>query len=182
MHNSRVQMNHLSIPTNQTSINIDNFCTGALLDLVIVGLVSDLDLAGGYQKYTFNFQNFGVNRIEMKRNGTLVLRDGYTPNFANGQYNRAYMQFLQELECDTGDKSVNLTPSEWANGYTLYAFKITDSPIGPGTYGPRFKSATGSARLEIFFAKAVNKNIKVVVFYQMLGRIEFDQFKQVIVL
>ena len=182
LHYSRVQMKHLSIPANQTSINFDNVFTGALPDLVIVGLVRDVDLAVGYQRNPFNFQNFGVNRIQLKRNGTSVPRDGYTPNFANGGYKRAYMQFLQELECDTGDKCVNLTPSEWANGYTLYAFKITDGPIGPGTYGPRSKSATGSARLEISFAAGVNENIKVIVYYQMLGRIEFDQHKAVIVL
>ena len=175
-------MKHLSIPANQTSISFDNVFTGALPDLVIVGLVSDADLAGGYQRNPFNFQNFGVNRIELKRNGTSVPRGGYTPNFANWQYLKAYMTFLQELECDTGDKSISLTPSEWANGYTLYAFKITDGPIGPGTYGPRSKSSTGSARLEVSFAAPVNENIKVIVYYQMLGRLEFDQFNAVLVL
>ena len=55
--------------------------------------------------------------------------EGYTPNFANGQYIMAYSTFLQELECDTRDKSVSLTLSEWANRYTLYAFKITDDSI-----------------------------------------------------
>ena len=170
-HLSRVQMKHLSIPANQTSINFDNVFTGALPDLVIVGLVSDADLAGGYQRNPFNFQNFGVNRIELIRNGTFRPSEGYTPIFANGQYIKAYMTFLQELECDTGDKSVSFTPSEWPNGYTLYAFKITDGPIGPGTYGPQSKSATGFARLEVSFSAAVNKNIKVILLYQMLGRI-----------
>ena len=124
--------------------------------------MSDADLAGGYHRNSFNYLNFGVNRIELKRNRTPWPTSGYTPNFANCQYIKAYSTFLQELECDTGDKSVRLTPSEWANGYTLYAFKITDGPIGPGTYGPRSKSATGSARLEISFASAVNENIKVI--------------------
>ena len=144
-HYSRVQIKHLSITANQTSINFDNDFTGANPELVIVGLVSDADLAGSYQRNPFNFQNFGVSRIELKRNGTSVPRGGYTPNFANGQYLKAYMTFLQELECDTGDTRISLTPSEWANGYTLYAFKITDGTIGPGTYGPQSKSATGSA-------------------------------------
>ena len=63
-------MKHLSIPANQTSINFDNVFTGALPDLVVVGLVSDADLAGGYQRNPFDFRNFGVNRIELKRNGT----------------------------------------------------------------------------------------------------------------
>ena len=181
-HYSRVQIKHLSIPANQSSINFDNVFTGALPDLVIVGLVSDADFAGGYQKNPFNFQNFGVNLIEMKRNGTSVPREGYTPNFANGQYIKAYMTLLQELKCDTGDKNISLTPSEWANGHMLYAFKITDGPIGSGTNCPRSKSATGSCRLEVSFAAPMNENIKVIVYYQMPGRIEFEQFNTVLVL
>ena len=94
-HYSRVQMKHLSIPANQTSINFDNGFTDALPDLVIVGLVSDAYLAGGYQGNQFNFQNFGVNRIELKRNGTSRPSEGYTPNLANGQFIKAYMTFLQ---------------------------------------------------------------------------------------
>ena len=75
---------------------------------------------------------------------------------------------------------MSLTPSKWANGYTLYAFKITDGPIRPGLYGPQSKSAIGSARLEVSFTAAVNENIKVVLLYQMLGRIEFDRFNVVL--
>ena len=118
-HLSRVQMKHLSVPANHTSINIDNVITGALPDLVVICLVSDADLAGGYQRNSFNFRNFGVNRIKWKRNGTSRPSEGYTPKFANGQYIKAYSTFLQELEYDTGDKSVSLTPTKWANGYTL---------------------------------------------------------------
>ena len=49
-HYSLVQMKHLSIFANQNSISFDNVFTGALPNLVIVGLVSDADLAGGYIK------------------------------------------------------------------------------------------------------------------------------------
>ena len=140
-------MTHLSIPANQTTINFDNVITSTLPDLVVVCLVCDADLAGDYQNNPFNFRNFGVNRIELKRNGTSRPSESYTLNFATGQYIKAYSTFLQELEFDTGDKSVSLTPSVWANGYTLYAVKITDGFIKPETYGPRSKSTTESARL-----------------------------------
>ena len=144
--------------------------------------MSDADHAGGYQRNPFDFQNFSVNRIDLKRNGMPVPRNGYTPNFTNGQYKKDYMTFLEQLDCDSGNKCISLTPSEWATGYTLYAFKITDGPIRPGTYGPRSKSATGSVRLEVSFAAAQNENIMVILLYQMLGRLEFDQFQNVIVL
>ena len=103
---SRVQMKHLTIPANQTSINFDNVFTGALPDLVIVGLVSDADLAGGYKRNSFNFQNFGVNRIEMKRNGTSVPRGGYTPNFANGQYLRPTRRFSRSSSATLAIKAL----------------------------------------------------------------------------
>ena len=98
-HLSRVQMKHLSIPANQTYINFDNIFTGALPDLVVVGRVSDGDLEGGYQTNPFNYQNCGENRIDQKRNGTPMPTENYTPNFANGQYIKAYSTCLQELEC-----------------------------------------------------------------------------------
>ena len=94
-HLSRVQMKHLSIPANQTSISFDNIFTGTLPDFIVVGLVSDSDLAGGYQRNPFNYQHFGVKRIKLKRNGTPRPSEGYTPNFANGQYIKAYSTFPQ---------------------------------------------------------------------------------------
>ena len=92
------------------------------------------------------------------------------------------MTVLEQLECDSGDKCIIYTPADWANKYNLYAFKITDGPIVPGTSGPRSKSATGSARLEVAFAAAPNENIMVILIYQMLGRFEFDKLGNVIVL
>ena len=170
-HYSRVQVKHLTIVANQTSISFDNGLTGALPDLVIVGLVSDADHAGGYQRNPFNCQNFGVNRIDLKRNGMRVSSNGYISNLTNGQYKNNYIPSLEQLDCDSGDKCISLTPLEWATKYTLYAFKITDGPIGPGTYGLRSKSATGSMRLEVSFAAAQKENIKVILLYQMLGRL-----------
>ena len=180
-HYSRDQVKHLSIPANQTSISFENVFTGALPDMVIVGLVSDADHAGEYQRNPFNFKNFGVNRIDLTRNGMPVPRNGYTPNFTIGQYKTDYMTFLEQLDCESGDQCISLTPSECATGYTLYAVNITDGPIGPGTYGPRSKSATGSVSLEVSFAAVQNENIKVILLSQMLGRLEFDQFQNVIV-
>ena len=134
---SRVQIKHLTISANQTPMNLDNVFTGALPDLVIICLVSDAVLVGGYQKNRFNFHNFNENCIEMKRNITPVPREGYISNFLNGQYLKAYTTFLQKLECDTGDKRISITFSEWATRYTLFAFKITDGPIRSGSYGQR---------------------------------------------
>ena len=96
----------------------------------------------------------------MLRNGMRTPRYNYTPNFTNNQYIKDYITFLSQLNLHKGDKSVALTPEEWANGYTLYAFKTTDGPIGPGAQTPRSCIFIGKLRLSIGFANPTTKASK----------------------
>ena len=88
--------------------------------------------------------------------------------------------FLSQLKFNKGDKSVALTPYEWANGYTLYAFQTTDGPIGSGAHSPRSAISTGKLRLSIGFSEANNTTIKVIVLSQSVGVIDINQFKNVV--
>jgi len=178
---TRVQMKTYSIAANLTSVSFDNIFTDALPDRVIVGLVDDRDFAGAYGRNPFNFQKFNVKSIDLKRNGTSVPREGYKPDFANKQYMRSYMTFQEQLFGSKGDRCVALTPTEWANGYTLYPFKVTDGPIGNGTEAPRSRANQGSCRLDIEFSAGNAENIKLIVLSESFGLIEFNEFKQVIV-
>ena len=83
---SKIQVKHLTIPANVTTQDFDGIYDGTLPDLVIVGLVSDEDFGGHYNRNPFNFQSFNVNRIDMLRNGMRTARYGYTLNFRNNQY------------------------------------------------------------------------------------------------
>ena len=105
-----------------------------------------------------------------------------TPNFANGNYIKNYVTIQKQLGYDKRDKCVNLTLTKWANGYTIYDFKVTDGPIGSGTEGPRSRSTTGSFRLEVGFAAPQNTNIKVIIIFKNLGDLEFDALTNVVVL
>jgi hypothetical protein len=177
----RVQVKHLSIPQNTTSYTFENVYTDNLPDLVVIGLVADADFSGSYTKNPFNFQAFGVTRMELKRNGMSVPRQGYTPKFADKLFTKDYLTFQEQLGYDVDDKCVSLTPTEWANGYTFFTFKITDGPIGSGTDGPRSKAAHGSIRLDITLSAAQTFPIKVIIYSAALGVLKIDKFKNVIV-
>ena len=75
---------------------------------------------------------------------------------------------------------MNISPEEWADGYNLYSFKITDGPILSGTVGPRSHSETGSARLEFDFETAPQGNLMLINMYQMLGNFEIDRWKDIV--
>jgi hypothetical protein len=177
---TKVQVKHLTIPANVTTQDFDGIYDGVLPDLVVVGLVADEDFAGHYNRNPFNFQTFNVNRMEMLRNGVRTPRYSYTPNFTTKQYSKDYYQFLAQLKLDKGDKSVALTPDEWANGFTLYSFQITDGPIGSGANSPRSAISTGKMRLSIGFSAANNASIKVILYSQSVGFLDFNQYHNVV--
>ena len=180
LSHTRVMMKHVAIPSGSSTICLDNIFTGGLPDLVVMGFVSDTAFAGSYTDNPFNFQNFKVKRMDMYANGNKVSQMGYKPDFAKGLYNEAYMTFQEQLGFDQGDRCVNITPEEWAKGFNLYSFKITDGPIGSGTIAPRSHSETGSARLEVDFETAPAHNLKLIIYYQMLGILEVDEYNNII--
>ena len=80
---------------------------------------------------------------------------------------------LEALGFDIGTSCWDLTPSEWANGYNLYAFKITPGPIGT-VHTP---ARVGSIRLDIKFTNATTANINILLLSQQGAEIQIDKFK-----
>ena len=74
---------------------------------------------------------------------------------------------------------MKLTTEQYADGFNLYSFKITDRPIRNGTAGPRLHAERGSVRLEFDFKTAMVGNLKLIIMYQMLGIIEIDEFNNI---
>ena len=90
------------------------------------------------------------------------------------------MKFQGQLGYDTGDKCVQLTPQQWANGYTLFAFKLIESLIGAGVAGLRSHSKGGNNRLELSFAQPTFANLKLILMYQTPAVFEIDKFNNVV--
>ena len=174
---TKVEMRQFTIPANVTSQVFENVFNNALPDLVVIGLVNEENFGGHYNRNPFDFQAFGVNRINVYRSGIERPMKGYTPDFGNRRFIEAYKTLTKELGYNIGDKALSLTPTEWANGFTFYAFKVTDGPIGSGADSPRSPIPTGDLKVSIGFSAPNNHNIKVVVLAQSVGYMFFDQFK-----
>ena len=175
---NRVITKSVTIPAGTTQIEFDNIYQGKLPDLIVLALISDANMTGGYQRNPFNFENFGVNYLSMQANGELIPRVAYQPDFANRDYIRSYFGVLEALGLDVGPNCWDLQPEEWANGYNIYAFKLTPGPIG----AVRSPSRTGGVRLELKFAAATAANINVLLLSQQSAEIQIDKFKNVILI
>ena len=147
----RVSMKHISIPAGQTHAPLDNIIMGQLPNLIMLAMVSDASMAGGYQQNPFNFQHFGLNHLALYVNGDMVPRRPLQPDFPSGQYLRCYNAMLEALAIQFTNQSIPISRNEYGNGYTFFIFDITpDKSATTARTSPR----TGSIRVEIKFPPA----------------------------
>lgn len=165
------------IPAGTSSMLIDNLYLGELPERIVVGLIRDDAINGHYNLNPFNFEHYDLNYIVVKVNGEQVPRVPLTPDFENGDYTMGYCRMLEGLGNDQGQHMIDMKPDEWAKGYTVYVFKLAPGPLG----GVRPLTRTGSARMELKFAKATPRNISAVILAEQPGVVEIDKYRNVIV-
>lgn len=172
---NKITTKTVSIPNGTSNIEFDNIYMGKLPDLIVMAMTTDTDMAGGYQRNPFNFQHFGVNYLCLKANGEQIPRIALQPNFATKDYIRAYFGVLESLGFDIGPNCWDIKPEEWANGYSIFAFKITPGPIGT-VHSP---SRVGAIRLELKFSANTASNINVLLLAQQTAELQIDKYKNV---
>ncbi len=174
---NKVSSKVVTIQSGVSNYEHDNLYMGTLPDQIIMGLVPNANMSGTYGTNPFDFKNAKITHLALKVNGETVPRIPLHPDFAKSDYIREYVKVLEALNMDIGPFCWDLTPEEWANGYTIWAFKITPGPIGSVRSVPR----TGTIRLEAKFGGATDAILNLVLLSQKPAEIQFDQFKNVIV-
>ena len=92
---NKVVTKPLPIHTDTSHIEFVNVYQGKLRDVVILAIVSDTSMSGGYQTNPFHFQNFGANYVCIQANGEHLQGLAYQPNFDNHVYIRVYLEFFK---------------------------------------------------------------------------------------
>jgi len=174
---TKVTMKTHTIPTGVTSFTVDNLFKGRLPDRLALGMVSDAAATGSYSSNPFNFQNFGLNYIALRVNSELVPRVPMEPNFTTGDYLREYLTVLEALGYDIGPNTWSISPTQWAAGFNIYAFKVTPGSIG----AVRSNQLTGDIRLDMKFADALTGNVTLIILSEEPATLEIDKYGHVFV-
>ena len=92
-------------------------------DRIIVGFVSSAAFQGSYTRNPFNFLNLNINNI------ALCVNDISTPSqpmklFDDLDYKQAYYNLFTSLGKDGKDVGLGISPEDFPNGYSLFAFDL----------------------------------------------------------
>ena len=109
--------------------------------------------------------------------GEHVPVDGISADYANGDYQRAYINTLAALGLDNDNRAIWLKPEEFASGYNLYGFKLAPGPID-GTVFCAARSV-GSLSVYVKFAAPLAAAVDAIVFAETPAVLEIDKLSSV---
>ena len=167
-----------TIPKGQQSYTKDRLFPEGAPKLLMIAMVENDAFNGNIAKNPFYFQHFDLKKLALYRDGTSVPGRPFTPDFANGKILRSYMQLMRTFDYINTDDTNGLTPDEFGNGYTIYAFDLTADKQVTATH--RQPITTRNLRLELTFEKDTPTTINVLLYAVYDSMIEITQLRDVI--
>lgn len=167
-----------TIPTGQKSFRKDRLFPDEAPKLLMISLVDNAAFNGDIAKNPFHFQHFGLTNLSLYRDGVSVSGRPFTPDFANNQVMRSYLHTMQTFNYYNGDDSNGLTPEEFAQGYTIFAFDLTADKNIAATH--RQGHNTKNLRLDLKFKNATKQTINVLLYAVYDSTLEITDKRDVI--
>ena len=182
--NYRLPLNKVSVSKRTLANGTATFELGSLFtgnripNRVVFAMVTNAASAGAYNLNPFRFQNFGLTELSMKVNKRMIPFEALQMDYAHDDYNRAYLNTLAALGMDTGNRSLIISPADWADGYNIYAFKLA---AGPSSSEVLTRPEIGDATLKLTFAAALTAPVDLIVYTETPSLVEIDALGSVVI-
>ena len=174
----RVVVKTFTVPQGNASVVQDNLFLSQTPNRLVIGLVASDAFNGSIITNPFNFATHDVSFLSLYLDGKQVPSKPLQPNFAEGQFIRAYYNSMVASGLANRDAGSNISRDDFAGGFALYSLDLTPSLLDDNELFELVKS--GALRLEIKFSRAQNASLTVVVWAEMDNMIEIDRSRQVL--
>ena len=143
---------------------------------IVIALASTTAINGAFAENPFFFKPNGITDLQIVAGGAQHPREALKMNFTTGDYEQAYINTLSAIGLDTGNRALTITPTEWATGYNLYAFKLQ-----PGAIGYSGEPMTGQCKATVSFSAGVT-GLQLLVYAEIPSAVIISDTGKVTVL
>ncbi|UYV84452.1 hypothetical protein LAZ67_X002229 [Cordylochernes scorpioides] len=174
----KVDVKTLTIPSGTHSTILPNLFLGPVPNRIVIGFVTNGAYSGDFTKNPFNFQNFNINYISLKIGQRVLPNRPLTPQFSEGEFYRSYVDLFSNMGRYLSSGELNITPEEFQNGLTLFAFDTTLDLCASDLHSSVTQNSNIS--LEVKFSSALTSTINVILYSEFQSKIHIDKLRQVV--
>jgi hypothetical protein len=150
-----------TVPTGCLDASYEKLFSGQLPVRLFVGFVDNRAYNGSRDKNPFNFHHYSLSEIAVYLDGQLHGLKPLKLKFGSGQYVAAYSSLFGGTSKINRDEGNDNSRSEYANGYTLFAYDLTPD-LGEDDHLNLTRQ--GTVRLDLKFAEALAQTVTVVCY------------------
>ncbi|UYV63397.1 hypothetical protein LAZ67_2003955 [Cordylochernes scorpioides] len=172
----KVDVKTLTIPSGTHSTILPNLFLGPVPNRIVIGFVMNGAYSGDFTKNPFNFQNFNINYISLKIGQRVLPNRPLTPQFSEGEFYRSYVDLFSNMGRYLSSGELNITPEEFQNGLTLFAFDTTPDLCASDLHSSATQNSNIS--LEVKFSSALTSTINVILYSEFQSEIHIDKLRQ----
>ena len=181
--NAHYPLNHtemitFTIPKGHQSHTKDRLFPDAAPKMLVIAMLENDAYNGNIKKNPFHFKHFDLKKIALYRDGKSIPGRPFEPDFAKELCTQSYLNTMRTLNYYNADDTNGLTPFEFANGYTIYAYDLTaDKDV---TASHHQGNISKNLRLELYFKKDLPATVNVLLFAVFNSEIQITQLRDVI--
>lgn len=136
-----------------------------------IGLVENAAYSGDYALNGFNFDNHGVQSIQLSVNGKPFPSTPMTLDYANKNYQEGYNSLFSGTGTLFANNCPKISRAEYPNGYCFYCFDLSpDGSVGQCKSGRQ----SGNVSLDLHFANNLAKTMTIVIYSVYHNNIKID--------
>lgn len=175
----RVELKFFSRAANISDLSEPNLVNGVLPSRIVFGLVETEAFNGHIKKNGFNFQNFGLNYVALRKNGQDTPFEPISLSFENDEYVKGYFNMMHSLGFMNRNKTNGIDPdTAYKTGFTLFCVNLNQDFSQGGSHFNL--QQTGNLQLILKLAKTVDKAITIVTLLEFDTVMEIDKDRNII--
>ena len=174
----RVEVKTFTVGTGLRSKVEDHLFQGQLPKRLFIGMVDNATFNGSFATNPFNFQHFNLSKLEVSCDGHSIYGKPFEPKFDLDQYLRSYMSLYQALGSQNQIQNCNIDYEDYKDGYCFWGYDFTPDQGADQSHLHPIK--TGNLRVELQFARALDKTINIIVYAEFDNLIEINGLREVI--
>ena len=173
----RVLCKIYSLPQGSMSWVQDNIVNGQLPKRIVIGCVDNDAFNGTYKKSPFEFKHYNLNYLCVYVDGEPAPYKALEPQFDQDLYIQAYHSLFLGTEKAAQDKGIDISRSDYSQGYALYAFDLS-TDLCDGGHMNLIKH--GNLRIEAKFKNPLIQTICLIAYLEFENVIEINQNRNVL--
>lgn len=159
---NRVVMETMCAKEKDLSLSKEFLFYGKVPKYLFMAMTNTTSFYGQYTKNPFNFQNFKLKYLNLKKDTVSYPFEPFEPDFKAQQCLREYISLFQSNNILGKNTLLPISFEEFKKGYTHFQFNLSDNCHGVNTHPATGEK--GNLKLTLKFAEALTESVIVLLY------------------